>query len=347
MKDISQIDKNFAVKAEVTADGTRFYSPEEAPLSLHGVYREDGRIRRMPEAVAKTVNDGVLLLHANTAGGRVRFATDSTYIAIRTKMDSMTRISHFAFTGAAALDLYADGQYVNTFIPPMGMTDGFEGRIEFPSAEMRQITIHFPLYSNVSDLQIGLAEGAAVKEAAPYVPGKPIVYYGSSITQGGCASRPGMSYQAILARRLNRDFVNLGFSGSARGEDTMVAYLKDLPMSLFVCDYDYNAPTVEHLRATHEKLFCTVREAQPDLPVILMSRPKRILSVTDEQRRVIVETTYKNALAAGDRNVYFLDGTALTALCGCDGTVDNVHPTDFGFASIAKAIGDLIEEKGL
>lgn len=77
------------------------------------------------------------------------------------------------------------------------------------------------------------------------------------------------------------------------------------------------------------------------------ARPKHILTETEEKRRVIIDTTYKNALAAGDKNVYFLDGPALTALCGADGTVDHAHPTDFGFASMAKAIGDLIEQNGL
>ncbi len=348
MKDISKIDKNFAVKAEVKADGIRFYSAEEAPFRIYGVFKENGHFCRMPQAVAQTVNEGVLALHTHTAGGRVRFVTDSPFVAIRAKMYDINPVTpHFAFTGSAGFDLYADGQYANTFVPPITMQDGYEGTASFPDRRMREILIHFPLYNRVSELQIGLSEDAAVEEAPPYAGDKPIVYYGSSITQGGCASRPGMSYQAIIARRLNRDFVNLGFSGSARGEDTITAYLKDLPMSLFVLDYDYNAPTAEHLQATHEKMFRTIREAQPELPVILMSRPKHILNDGDKLRRAIIETTYKNALAAGDKNVYFLDGAALTALCGSEGTVDNIHPTDFGFASMAKAIGDLIEQNGL
>ncbi len=348
MKDISQIDKNFAVKAEAETDGTRFYSPEEAPFRIYGVFKENGHFCRMPEAVAATVNEGVLALHTHTAGGRIRFITNSPSVSIRAKMFELSPASsHFAYTGSNGFDLYADGQYARTFVPPASMQDGYESTVSFPDRQMREILIHFPLYCRVSELQIGLAADAAVEEAPLYAGDKPIVYYGSSITQGGCAARPGMSYQAILSRRLNRDHVNLGFSGSAYAEDTITNYIKDLPMSLFVMDYDHNSPSAEHLQATHEKMFRTIREAQPQLPIIILSRPRHLLNEGDNLRRDIIETTYKNALAAGDTNVYFLDGPALTALCGAEGTVDNVHPTDFGFASMAKAIGDLIEEKRL
>ena len=114
-------------------------------------------------------------------------------------------------------------------------------------------------------------------------------------------------------------------------------------MSIFVCDYDYNTPSVEHLKNTHEKMFKAIREKNPDLPIIIMSSPKWILDETWQQRRDIIEQTYKNAISAGDKNVYFLDGKALMALCENNGTVDNCHPTDLGFFSMAKAVGDVIE----
>ena len=143
------------------------------------------------------------------------------------------------------------------------------------------------------------------------------------------------------------DYINLGFSGNAKGEDVMIDYLASLKTSLFFLDYDHNAPTVEHLAATHEKLFLAFRKTHPETPVIMMSRPKAILVDWEQRRREVVETTYKNALARGDKNVHFLDGAALTALCGNEGTVDNCHPTDYGFASMAKAIIELIEREGI
>ena len=167
--------------------------------------------------------------------------------------------------------------------------------------------------------------------------------YGSLITQGGCASRPGMSYQSIVSRKFNCDYINLGFSGNAKAEDEITDYIKNLEMSVFVLDYDHNAPTVEHLKNTHEKMFKAVRNAHPDIPVIMMSRPKHFLTEEEKERRKVVETTYNNAVASGDKNVYFIDGSLLTELCKDDGTVDNCHQTDFGFVSMANAVSRVME----
>ncbi len=344
MTDISLIDKNFAVDKEIDKTGLVFRSAEDKPFVIYGVFREGDCFRRMPEAVAATVSDGVLKLHTKNAGGRVRFATDSAKIAIRAKLHNISKNAHFALTGSAGFDLYADGKYVKSFIPPVTLSDGYESLIDLGTSQRREITINLPLYSGVQYLEIGLAEEAEIWAPAPYRPLKPIVYYGSSITQGGCASRPGRSYQSVIARRLNCDYVNLGFSGNAKGEPAMAEYIKNLPMSVFVYDYDHNAKKSEDLRVTHEPFFRTVRAANPDLPIVLMNRPKFYLTEAEKERRAIIETTYQNALAAGDKNVYFISNEELCALCADEGTVDGCHPTDFGFASMAKAVGDLLEE---
>ena len=342
MFDISKVDNNFKVETQLDKTDIKFYRIDETPFKIYGVFKEDGKYRRMPENVAKSVSSGVHYLHANTAGGRVRFVTDSPYIAINAVMDDLGKMPHFPLTGSVGFDMYADNYYVKTFVPPFYITDGFEGIFEFAEKAEREITINFPLYSNVKDLYIGLQEGSVLKESKPYKNTKPIVYYGSSITQGGCASRPGMSYEAIISNDFNYDYINLGFSGNAKAEDEMIEYIKSLDMSLFVYDYDYNAPSVEHLRNTHEKMFKAIREKHPLLPVIMMSRPKHFLTEEEKIRRCIIETTYNNALSAGDKNVYFIDGAALTELCKDSGTVDNCHPTDFGFASMAKALSKVL-----
>ena len=344
MSDISKVDKNFEVKTNIAKEDIEFFNAEDAPFKIYGIFKDDGKFRRLPEAVAKTVNDGVHILHANTAGGRVRFVTDSSYVAIQAKMDGLGKMPHFAFTGSIGFDMYADNFYIKTFAPTVDITDGFESVIELETNELREITINFPLYSNVKELYIGLQKNSVLKEASPYKNTKPLVYYGSSITQGGCASRPGMSYQAIVSRRFDYDYINLGFSGNAKAEDTIIDYIKNLDMSIFIYDYDHNAPTVEHLANTHEKMFKAIRETHPNLPIIMMSRPKFKLTDLEEQRLEIIKTTYNNAIASGDKNVYLITGKELTALCGNEGTVDNCHPTDFGFASMAKAVGDVIEK---
>ncbi len=118
-------------------------------------------------------------------------------------------------------------------------------------------------------------------------------------------------------------------------------------MSVFVYDYDHNAPTAEYLEKTHEKMFQSIRKENPDIPIIIMSRPKVDLTDDEIKRRSIIENTYKNAIANGDNNVYFLDDQALTALCKDEGTVDGCHPSDFGFDSMAKALEDVFIHNNL
>ena len=134
------------------------------------------------------------------------------------------------------------------------------------------------------------------------------------------------------------DCINLGFSGNAKAEDEMAQYIKALNMSLFVYDYDHNAPTLEHLSETHSRMFATIRQAQPELPILLLSRPKYRLDQEEKQRLEVIKSTYDTAISDGDRNVYFMDGPTLMKYAKCDGTVDGCHPNDLGFYSMAKAI---------
>lgn len=345
--DIASIDSNFSVSEAFGRDDVVLRNCREAPFTVHGVFWSEGIFRRMPREVAERVSEGVNELHQAAAGGRVRFVTDSPFVAISCVIRGKGYMPHFALTGSAGFDLYADNQYVKTFVPPYTYTTGYQSIISLPGRKKRTIMIDFPLYSSVGELFIGLSPDAVLEKAPDYRYSTPAVFYGSSITQGGCASRPGTCYQAPISRHFDLDYINLGFSGNAKGEDAMIEYLASLPTSLFFLDYDHNAPTVEHLDATHEKLFLAFRKTHPETPVIMMTRPKAILTNEELKRREVVETTYKNALARGDKNVYFLDGAALTALCGNEGTVDNGHPTDFGFASMAKALIELIERENI
>ncbi|MBQ2810122.1 MAG: SGNH/GDSL hydrolase family protein [Clostridia bacterium] len=341
MSDISQIDKNFKIETKISKSDIKFYNVRQEPFKIYGIFHENGKFRRMPESVAKSVSDGVYWLHSNTAGGRVCFKTNSPYIAIHAQMANIGKMSHFALAGSCGFDLYVRDekeQYVNTLVPPFDIIDGYEGVIELGTKKEREIVINFPLYSDVIELYVGISDASTLSASTPYKIEKPIVFYGSSITQGGCASRPGSSYQAILSRELSVNYINLGFSGNAMAEDEMASYISSLDMSAFVYDYDHNSPSVEHLMATHEKMFNAIRERHKELPIIIMSRPKYTLTPDEKKRLKIIRTTYKNALAKGDKNVYFINGKSLMRICKDNGTVDNCHPTDLGFFSMAKAL---------
>lgn len=341
MKDISLIDKNFCIETNVQREGLKFYNVLGEPFSVHGVFYDGNCFRRVPDDVAKNVSDGVRVLSRHTAGGRVRFKTNSSFIAIHYK-GVMWKMPHFAFSGSCGFDVYFSNDHVTTFMPSVQDSDGYEAIADFANTNEKQVTINFPLYSEVHGLYIGLDEKATLSRADDYKITKPVVYYGSSITQGGAASRPGTSYQAHISRHFDCDYINLGFSGNARGEDAIADYISSLEMSYFVYDYDHNAPSVAHLEKTHERMFLRIREKHPTLPIIIMPRPKSVLSADEQRRFEIIKSTYLNAKARGDENVYFIDNTSLCKMCGAEGTVDLCHPTDFGFASMASAIIPLL-----
>lgn len=349
MNDISKIDKNLLIKTTIEKDDVVFHDAESEPMKLLGIFREGDCLRRMPMDVARSVNEGVYSLHACSAGGRVLFETDSPYVAIYAEYAYFSKMPHEAFSGSSGFDMYeevGDAQkHVHTFVPSITTVDVLQGIRDFGIKKQRKLTINFPLYSEVKKLYIGLQKESTLRPYNPYRDIPPIVYYGSSITQGGCASRAGMSYQGILSRRLNVDYLNLGFSGSAKAEKAISDYIQTLDMSIFVYDYDHNAPTTEHLEKTHERMFLEIREKHPTLPIVMMNRPCFVPSnPIYYERKKVVEATYLHAKARGDQNVYFVSGEEQTALCGTEGSVDLTHPTDLGFMSMALALEKVLSK---
>ena len=148
----------------------------------------------------------------------------------------------------------------------------------------------------------------------------------------------------MISRELDCDYINLGFWGNAMGEEEMARYIASLNMSAFVYDYDYNSPSVEHLQATHEKMFQIIRKANPTLPIIILSAPKYYLTTTDEQRVAVIEKTYKNALANGDKFVKFIPGKMMLESIKDTALADNIHPGDSGFINMASFVGNALKE---
>ena len=349
---LESIDKNFIIQTIEGRDAV-FHNAKDDPFQIYGAYMEDTYdepYRRLPHL--EGVNGGVNWLSYNTAGIRVRFTTDSPFIAIRVLIDGACHMGHMTLTGSCGFDMYEFNngreKYLKTFVPWTGITDGrdsFECFADLSQKKMRSLTLNFPLYNRVKKLEIGIAPDAIIKKGADYKDIAPIVYYGSSITQGGCASRPGNSYEALISHEINVDHINLGFSGACVAEPEMAEYIASLPMSAFVYDYDYNAPDAEYLEETHEPFFKLIRKTYPNLPIIILSAPYPAEEGNDRTRRDIIKRTYENALANGDRNVYFIDGGSIFDGDFRDScTVDGVHPNDAGFFRMASSVLAVIKK---
>ena len=353
-KDIAQLDKNF-LGEEITYDGMKFHHVFDEPFKLYGFYNpyEEKAFKRLPTEVAMKLNVNVQELYKNTSGGRIRFRTDSEKILLRSIISEITIADHMPKTGVTCFDLYIDGEYKKSFrhgsmggLKASDVEDPnvYDSNISLGDRKMRDILINFPLYNDIDDVFIGLESDATIEAPKEYTIQKPIVFYGSSITQGACASHPGNAYANQLSRRFDADFINLGFSSGGLAEIEMAEYIGNLDMSIFVYDYDHNAEEAEYLAETHERMFKIIRKMQPDLPIIMASAADSMFGEI-EARRNVIKTTYANAIAAGDKNVYFIDGRDIykpvgRSLC----TVDHIHPNDLGFYMMANAFGDVIEK---
>ena len=353
---LSQIDPNFEgtpLGEEVPA----FHPIPSGPMELGGFawYGSEGAFCRLPRNALERMNEGVRTLAWHTSGGRVRFRTDSPLIALSAELDSAADMSHMPRTGSGGFDLFfgtgADMRFVKGVRHEAGSRIVEGVFVSNLPRRMRDCTIYFPLYRGVTSARLGLTADSEIQAPRPCGTKAPLVFYGSSITQGGCASRPGNAYTALVARRLDADFINLGFSGSARGEPAMAEVIASMTMSAFIMDYDCNAPDPEHLRRTHQPFFQVIRDAQPRLPVVMVSRPDYHHDVHDERhagdkaRLDIIRATCRAAVDAGDRHVRFVDGSRLFGDDNRDAcTVDGCHPNDLGFYRMARGIAPAVRE---
>lgn len=285
--------------------------------------------------------------YRDPAGGRIRFSTDSKTIAVRAQVARCKGVGFDLFRLEDEQEVFAAGfRRTECFI-----CEGvFESRWVNVSegTELIPYTLNLPYIGTLTGLEIGIDADARLETGVPYRNEKPVVFYGSSITQGAWASRPGSSYISLISQRYNLHYLNLGFAGSAKGEQAIADYMAELDMCAFVCDYDHTAESPEKLMETHLPLYQTIRKSHPDIPYIMITRPDFMFGDREENlRRIeVVRNTYEYAQEVGDKNVTFVDGSTLLEgdyYYNC--TRDGVHPNDLGFYRMASKIGPVIERE--
>ncbi len=351
MRNIAELDKNFAVQTQFDLTALDIYSWREEPFSLHGVYYDEtqGAFLRLDPKIAAQVNDGVAYHNTNTAGGRLRFSTDSKTLTLLVDYAEYAFMPHMPLSGSCGFALCENTDEGEIFCgmvaPDFAREEKIVRQFILRGDKMRSYTLHFPLYQGVKDLHLAVEKGNTFAKGTPYRDCLPVLYYGSSITQGGCASRADTSYEGFISKKNNVDFINLGFSGSAKAEPVMIDYLTGIQASVAVFDYDYNAPDAAHLQKTHYALYKAYRDAHPTTPIVLISKPNYAGDPPmNEARFAVIKQTYERAKAEGDTKVYLIEGKSFFGeewhLC----MVDNCHPTDLGFYRMAQVIGKLVNE---
>ena len=310
---------------------------------------------RLPAKAEGVVRAEVWDLSHDSAGLRYRFVTDATVLRGRWKLRKVDHLAlpHMPATGVSGLDLYVRdagswhwvgaGRPVKPDVNEAVLVDGLKpGKHEY--------TLYLPLYNGVDSVEIGLPAGA-VFEAAPdrYAGRRPILFYGTSIVQGGCASRPGMAHSAILGRMFDCPFVNLGFSGNAKSEPEVAQLLAALDPAVFVYDSLPNLNAEEAAQRV-EPFVKAIRVAHPKMPIVLVenvayadspyrqARMDKVLAVNATLRRV-----YNQMKAGGDAAVFYVPSSSLLGADGED-TVDGTHPTDLGFLRMAQGMAPVLKE---
>lgn len=327
------------------------YPCTQEPIKIYGLQHHllPHRFWRLPEEMLGEVSDGVAKRAKSPVGGRIRFRTDSTKITIHVKLKNNYVDWAIPLSGSAGTDVYI-GSRMNIRYAGLIAPKRYEETTALltfeKNNELEDITIHLPRNVELEDMVIELEDDAHLEPPTPYTFELPMVFYGSSITEGGCATRPANAYTALLSRWLDADYINLGFSGAAKGEPEMAVYIAGLAMSVFIMDYDHNAPTIEHLERTHEPFFKEIRRDQPELPVLFLTKPDFDLKPEEAaQRRAIIQRTYHNAKEAGDKFVHFIDGERFfgdTNRESC--TIEGCHPNDLGFMRMAEVIYPMLDD---
>ena len=301
---------------------------------------------RLPARAEKNVRPPVWNLSRDSAGMCVRFVTDASAISARwTLRKESLAMPHMPASGVSGVDLYVRDKGKWQWLGS-GRPDKFPTNervlVKDLRHERREFILYFPLYNGVSEVQIGVSAEAKF-ESARAGDNKPIAFYGTSILQGGCVSRPGMAYPAILGRRFNWPAINLGFSGNALSEPEIAKLLAELDPAVYVLDPLPNMGA-EYVRERSQNFIQTLRKAHPKTPIVLVENVKYPDGQFVEPRRkryseanAELKKIYERLVRAGDKKLFYVAAKNLYGLDG-EATVDGAHPTDLGFMRMADAI---------
>ncbi len=297
---------------------------------------------RLPRRMKDIVREPIWNLAQAPSGGRIRFATDSTSLAIRLYFPTLDHMNNMPRTGQIGVSLYVDGEYWQVIIPHE--EHDCEGVFfeEMPPAK-REICLYLGLYAPVEVKAIGLDEEADIAPPQSFALEKPILYYGSSITQGGCASRSGLNYQSLLNRRMNVDFVNLGFSGQGIGEPEVADAVAEVEAACFVMDFCQNCRTAQMLEDAYAPFLQTIRDSHPETPIICITPIFSVVEICGDGQRLadmreVIRTAVADRREMGDENIYVVEGYGMLGPDDREGLVDATHPNDIGFHSMADGL---------
>lgn len=321
-------------------------------LTVSGRIAVGDNYQRLPARYKDIVRPPVWALSQHSAGVNIRFYTDSPEIWVKWELMNFSPKANMTSIGASGLDLYCKRdqkwQYVNSGIPKEKETETV--LITHMDGSLKEFMLNLPLYAGVVRIEIGIKKGFVISKGEEFRNhDTPIVVYGTSITQGASASRPGMAYPSIISRNLDLETINLGFSGNGKFENSIGQVLCDISPGILVLDCTPNS-SPEVIEENTLDLIQQFRTCHPEVPILMVEsiiREYSYFKQTDatvfgtggyikKQNRALLEA-FREAKNSGIKDLYYLEGKDLIG-SDHEGTVDGTHLNDLGMVRIAEAV---------
>jgi lysophospholipase L1-like esterase len=342
-----------------TIDQVNWYNTAKWDIEGKGWRDTLTHFSRLPERAKNVVSPNVWQLSADSTGLVVRFKTDATTIRVRHKVTGGRELSkennltmpHMTTVGSSGVDMYAkdvDGRWRWAASSKPYTTEYDRAILDRAAKGMREYMMYLPLYNHTEALSIGVPKGSHF-EALPPLDKKPIVHYGTSIAQGCSATRSGMTYPAIVGRRLDYPVINFSFSGSAHMELAMADLVAEIDAEIYVLDCITNM-TLELVNANAENFVRRLRQLRPDTPIILMEDRTRSNAWllpewenTHRARRAALRGIYEKLVNEGMKKLSYIEGANQLG-DDDEGTVDGSHPSDLGMFRTANVMEPVLRQ---
>ena len=342
----------------------KWMNPNEAPFKIYGLpfLKTNGNYRRLQNNPPAPLPDSVNVLADRCAGGQVRFRATLKEMHINVKLKKTFYKAHMPATAHSGFDCYVKRPGIDSDPIFFNVTNVPRDEIEYSAVLINtsepqdfEITLNMPLYNVVSEFSLGFDDNAVISEAAPFTGGR-IVSYGGSGDQGCCTSRPGMAYPSILSRWLNREFINLGFSGNGKVEEEVAKAIVEIDnVDMFIINADGNSPDAQWINDHLPRFIEVLRERYPTVPILiwqLSDFTKLMYSKSKhrvfEEKWAAEQLIYDTLRANGDENIYIEHMRYTPEFMGhnieFEATVDGLHPTGYGFMEWAKQLYPIITE---
>ena len=352
--DLARYDPRMAVDGITVTNGLKWIDGRRLPLEGRAFDDCEHYYDRLPVGVTTNVNGGVRSMKHHTSGMQFRFATDSRRLVFKwVPYSGGLSMDHMPSTGVSGIDVYRFDEDCGAwlYVRTGRITSSAGGQVEVAWKPGEKCLVNLPLYNGVKSFSLGVATNASVTALGPRRSGvdKPVVFYGTSITHGGCCSRPGLAFVNIVGRRLDVPVVNLGFSGSGVMELEMSEHLAKIDASCYVLDCLWNMGSAaakpspgRNVEENYEPFIRNLRAKRPGVPIVMAEQCDVFCGGPNEKDRFI-KGLYDRLVAEGWKNLVYLPKTKMY-VGDLEGTVDGCHPNDWGMMSLADAFGEAVRE---